>query len=301
MEQIAGRNQDFMADFVTIKTNAKINLYLNVTGKRNDGYHLLESVMQSISLYDIVNIKKNETNAIRIICNQPNIPCDNSNIAYKAAEAFFRSTYINKIGVDISIKKNIPSQAGLGGGSADGAAVLAGLNLLCETHLNLNQLCTIGSKIGADVPFCLVGGTAHCTGIGDIIKPLNNLPECYIVIGKGDKGISTACAYKEIDSRNLMNKSGIDVYNIFNNSNLSESCSVCSNIFEEVAGINDVSTIKQIMTSYNALTAHMSGSGSAVYGIFTDKQLAEQCCIKLKKDGFFTALCNPENKGYYFI
>lgn len=288
-----------MTELISIKANAKINLYLNVTAKRNDGYHLIESVMQSISLYDIVNIKKNDTDTIRINCNHPDIPCDNSNIAYKAAEAFFKSSSIKRIGIDISIEKNIPSQAGLGGGSADGAAVLAGLNQLCETHLTINQLCTIGSKIGADIPFCLIGGTALCTGVGDVIKSLNNLTECYIVIGKGDKGISTSSAYSEIDARNLMNKSDIDVYNIFNNSNLSEISLGCYNVFEEVAGLDKVNTIKKILTSYNALTAHMSGSGSAVYGIFTDKHNAEQCCIKLKKDGYFTALCNPDNKGCY--
>ena len=170
-------------DSVTLNAYAKINLYLDITGRRTDGYHTIETVMHSISLCDTVEITK-ITGETEIICSDSSIPCDKSNIAYKCAAAFFEHTGISGSNVRISIIKRIPSQAGMGGGSADGAAVLKGLNKLYCTGLSLQELCDIGVKTGADIPFCIVGGCGYCTGIGEEISPLPLLSGT-VLIGKG--------------------------------------------------------------------------------------------------------------------
>ena len=175
---------------LVLSAKAKINIYLDVTGKRADGYHLLETVMHTVSLCDTVTLTKTDRSGIEISCSEPLIPCNEKNIAYKCAAAFFEKTGISGGSVSIDIIKRIPSQAGMGGGSADGAAVLTGLDRLFETDLSENELVSIGAKIGADIPFCIKGGCGYCTGIGEIIEPLPAIRGC-VLIGKGKAGIST--------------------------------------------------------------------------------------------------------------
>ncbi|MGN1138461.1 MAG: 4-(cytidine 5'-diphospho)-2-C-methyl-D-erythritol kinase, partial [Ruminococcus sp.] len=151
---------------IKVKAPAKINLSLDVIKKRPDGYHDVAMVMQSVSLYDYVTVETNDTDKINIFCDYPDVPCDERNIAYKACQAFFDYVKMDINGVDVTIEKNIPTQAGLAGGSADGAAVIVALNKLFDTHLKSKELCEIGSKIGADVPFCIVGGTKLAKGTG---------------------------------------------------------------------------------------------------------------------------------------
>lgn len=274
---------------ITLDAYAKINLHLDVTGKRDDGYHLLETVMHTISLADTVTIEKKES-GISVFCSDKNIPCDERNIAYKCTDAFFKEAGISDCGVSITIEKRIPSQAGMGGGSTDGAAVLKGLNELFETGFSEEKLCEIGAKLGADIPFCIVGGCGYCTGIGEIISPLPRL-EGIVVIGKGSKGVSTAEAFKKIDSSPRVTNY-IDIKSLFSdNTDLKSAAPLLVNIFDKVTELDEVSLIKKIMTDGGAYFSAMTGSGSAVFGIFDEIEDAERVCHSLKTMGFFSHIC----------
>ncbi|MGN1480720.1 4-(cytidine 5'-diphospho)-2-C-methyl-D-erythritol kinase, partial [Porcipelethomonas sp.] len=183
---------------IKVKASAKINLTLDVTGKTDNGYHLIESIFQSIGIYDYLTISKTEYGII-LSCDTPGIPCDSSNIAYKAAKLFLDETGIDS-GVKIDIEKHIPSQAGLGGGSSDGAGVLFSMNRLFGTGMSVSDLAEIGKKVSADTTFFLYGGTAFVQGTGEIINSIRYIPPVNIVVAKGQSGISTPQAYKLIDS-----------------------------------------------------------------------------------------------------
>lgn len=278
---------------ITIKSNAKINLGLDIVGKRDDGYHLLKTVMQSVSLCDILKIEKSDT--ISVECSDINIPLSEENLAYKAAKAFFSETKI-KGGAHIFIEKNIPSQAGLGGGSADAAGTVYALNKLYETDLSDEQLCKIGAKVGSDVPFCIVGGTMLCEGVGEILTPLKNISEHTILIAKGKSGISTVEAYKTYDKLNGINHPDIDMLvNAINNGE--NFCHYCKNVLELTAFLSSVDEIKETMTEFGAQISAMTGSGSAVFGIFENNTLAEKCCQEFKKTGIFAFISIPRDKG----
>jgi 4-diphosphocytidyl-2-C-methyl-D-erythritol kinase len=280
---------------------AKINLALHITGKRPDGYHTLKTVMQSISLCDIVTVTLTENaGKIEISCTDKTIPCDEKNIAYKAAEVYFSETKIQDKGAKVHIEKHIPSQAGLGGGSADGAAVFAALNKLCGDALTVDELCKIAAKVGADVPFCIKGGTALCEGIGEIITPMPPLPKCNIVIGKGETGVSTKDAYTAIDALESTAACDFDITAFDGQIHpLEQIASACSNIFELVINNPEIKQIKEIMLAHGAYCAVMSGSGSAVYGIFdfADEDKAEKCRAELERNGFFGEKCLAVERG----
>lgn len=277
-------------DSLVLNAKAKINLYLDVTGKRADGYHLLETVMHTVSLCDTVTLTKTGRSGIEISCSDPLIPCNEKNIAYKCAAAFFDKTGISSRGVSIDIIKRIPSQAGMGGGSADGAAVLTGLDRLFETGLSEGELISIGARIGADIPFCIKGGCGYCTGIGEIIEPLPAICGC-VLIGKGQAGISTAEAFGKIDS--LGSGIGIPgIKKIFGNvSSLTDIASYCRNIFDDVTSLEEVTDIKRIMKENGAVCSAMTGSGSAVFGLFEPENVAFKAQEVLKQKNYFTALC----------
>lgn len=277
-------------DSLVLNAKAKINLYLDVTGKRADGYHLLETVMHTVSLCDTVTLTKTGSSGIEISCSDPLIPCNEKNIAYKCAAAFFDKTGISSRGVSIDIIKRIPSQAGMGGGSADGAAVLTGLNRLFETGLSESELLSIGARIGADIPFCIKGGCGYCTGIGEVIEPLPAICGC-VLIGKGQAGISTAEAFGKIDS--LGSGIGITgIKQIFGNvSLLTDIAPFCRNIFDDVTSLEEVTDIKRIMTENGAVCSAMTGSGSAVFGLFESEAGAADALEVLKQKKYFTALC----------
>lgn len=278
---------------ITIKSNAKINLGLDIVGKRDDGYHLLKTVMQSVSLCDILKIEKSD--AISVECSDKNIPFSEENLAYKAAKAFFSETKI-KSGAHIFIEKNIPSQAGLGGGSADAAGTIYALNKLYKTYLSDEQLCKIGAKVGSDVPFCIVGGTMLCEGVGEILTPLKNIYEHTILIAKGKSGISTVEAYKTYDKLNGINHPDIDMLvNAINNEE--NFYHYCKNVLELTAFLSSVDEIKETMTEFGAHVSAMTGSGSAVFGIFENKTLAEKCCQEFKKSGIYAFVSTPTDKG----
>lgn len=282
---------------ITITAPAKINLTLDVTGRRADGYHTISSIMQSVSLSDTVYISKAEA-VISVDCSDNSLPCGEGNIAYKAAREFFSYTEITS-GASVKIEKHIPLQAGLGGGSADAAAVIVGLNELFDTRLSLEQLCEIGAKIGADVPFCTVGGTKLCQGIGEIISYVPPLENCFIIIAKGKSGISTKKAYAKIDSLETQT-ADISLYD----GSLASVKKIGRNIFEQVAENEDVPKLKKLMAECGAEYTAMSGSGSAVFGLFAlsrQKNAAGQCARLLRSKGYFAEACIGLSYGAKFI
>ena len=282
---------------IILEAPAKINLTLEVTGKRADGYHTISSLMQSISLCDRISAEHTDGSEILAECSTDEIPSGNKNIAYKAAEAFFEYSGIERRGIRISIDKEIPSQAGLGGGSSDAAAVLCGMNRLFETGYSAEELCRIGVTVGADVPFCIVGGTKWCKGIGEIISEAPPLQDCYIVIGKGSEGISTKEAYERIDSLGFSEDFSSNGYD----GTIDSVLKIGRNIFEEVSDLESVSEIKKICLSCGAEYSEMSGSGSAVFGIFPEADKARNAAEILSKNGYFGSICQPINYGAYFL
>lgn len=277
-------------DSIKVKTSAKINLSLDVVGRKPDGYHLIESIFQSVNIYDIITVSKTE-NGIHLTCNEPEIPCDSRNIAYKAARLFLDKTGI-KSGINIHIEKHIPSQAGLGGGSSDGAGVLYAMNTLFDTNIDICDLAKLGANISADTAFFIYGGTAFVQGIGEIINPIRLLPPIELVIAKGRSGISTPEAYKMIDE--LSEPNHIDTHKLLkaiDKGKFMYHCNCCGNIFEQVTSIIDVFDIKKRMLANGAENAVMSGSGSAVFGIFKDFEAAAKCSEKLKNIYPFAVHC----------
>lgn len=264
---------------VRIEAPAKINLYLDILKKRTDGYHEVEMIMQTVSLFDVVTIRKTDDCDISLTCTCKIADRPQDNAAYIAAEKFFAHTKIENPGVNISLQKKIPQGAGLAGGSADAAAVLIGLDRLFCTGLPKNELAKIGEQIGADVPFCIYGGTMLATGTGTILKPLPAIPKCWIIIVKPIFSVSTKGAYEASDRCAAMPRpqtaSGLisaikaeDLHGISKN---------LYNRFESVLNLEEVSEIKGMLNKNGALNSCMTGTGSAVYGIFDDAEKAQIC------------------------
>lgn len=286
---------------ITLKAPAKINLILDIVGKRKDGYHNLRSVMQTISIFDYVTLtvngEKTELPDISITCNVPDIPADKRNIAYKSCCAYIKSVgEIPFDSIEIYIDKHIPSGAGLAGGSADGAAVLLGLNRLCGDLLSTDELCKIGAAVGADVPFCIVGGTALCEGIGDKVTPLKPLPKCEILVVKPDISISTPLSYKRFDELENPRLSDSDKFmTALNSGDLKAISKTLSNSLEDVTSDGIIQDIKSEMLMSGALGSVMTGSGSAVFGIFDSECKVKQCADKFR-GRMFCEICLPNKK-----
>ncbi len=287
-----------MQDSVSVRTPAKINLSLDILGKRYDGYHFVKTIMQTVSIFDELKIELNELNEIRIFCDAPGIPCDSSNLVYKAAIAFFEHIQVQPVGIDITIEKKIPSMAGLAGGSSDAAGMIVALNRLMETELSDDELYDIGEKIGADVPFCINGGTALAEGVGDILNQLPDIPECYILIVKPDFNISTPEAYKKFDSLEYAQSSELEeLVASITIQDLEKMSGLLFNAFEYAIDNDEIFKIKEEMIDAGALGALMSGSGSAVYGIFDKKKYASKCAEALEERYSFAQVCTPHNGG----
>ena len=277
---------------VTVLTPAKINLTLDIVGTRADGYHLLESLFQSVGIYDTVTARKRWRKGIVLQADECNCPAE-KNTAYKAAAAFLQYTGIRK-GVHLSLSKSIPQQAGMGGGSADAAGVLVALNRLFKTGLTTAQLCEIGLTVGADVPFCVAGGTACVTGIGEELQSLPPLPDCAIVVAQPAEGISTKEAYAAVDKAAILarpdNAAAIAALKA---GDLPGVCAQAVNVFESATELAGVKDIRRRMEQYNPLCSQMTGSGSCVFAIFDNDEAAEACVEDLKKDYPTAFICDP--------
>lgn len=284
---------------ITLEAYAKINLYLDVTSKRSDGYHNIESVMQTVSLSDTVTVSIDENADSKSIIqhfSNSDLPCDETNLCYKAAVAYFKHYGIENYAVEISVEKRIPEAAGLAGGSADAAAVIRALALLCENNSSDEKLCEIGLAVGSDVPFCIIGGTCAVTGRGESVTKLEPLTGVYAVISKSaNESVSTKEAYARIDSNcsNSMPSIPFDAYiNAVCSGDTVNIAEGAYNIFQNVMSDTLVDTYKIIDTlkQSGALCSLMSGSGPSVFGIFETKKLAEKACEDLKKS-YFAAFC----------
>jgi len=282
---------------IKIKAAAKVNLTLEITGKKSDGYHDIRSIMQSVGLFDIVTLFENNSEKITVSCNRSDIPCDDSNIVCKCAKAFYKRSGRKCDGLHIDIQKNIPAQAGLAGGSADGAAVIVGLNELCGRPFSQNELEVMGGSSGADISFCIHGGTVLCEGIGTTLTPLDNIPKCWFVLIKPPVGISTAQAYKAVDSKPYISaRSSEKMLSVIDD--VTKIGQLLQNDFEDALNISELLNIKrEILTFEGALGACMSGSGSTVFGLFSEYDKAAACANAFK-DRFKDVFTVPaENYG----
>lgn len=291
-----------MQDSISVRTPAKINLSLDILGKRYDGYHFVKTIMQTVSVFDEITVEPNEVNEIRIFCDTQGIPCDCNNLAYKAAIAFFEHIDSSPSGIDITIAKNVPAMAGLAGGSSNAAGMIVALNELMETNLSISELCDIGEKIGADVPFCIVGGTALAEGVGDILNQLPNIPECYILIVKPELNISTPEAYAKFDMLDVPKSSEFDdMIAAIAMQDIEKISSLLFNALEYAADCDEITRIKDEMIEMGAMGALMSGSGSAVYGIFEKKRYASKCAEAFSQKYDFVEVCTPHYGGVDII
>ena len=283
---------------ITINANAKINLSLNILDKRSDGYHNIESIMQSVSLCDVLTVALTSENNMVVETDNAELQNSEQNIAVKAAQHFFSYNNILHTGVHVKIYKKIPIAAGLAGGSADAAATLVALNHLCDTRLSLQELIEIGMKVGSDVPFCIMGGTALVQGIGERLTKLANMPECYTVIVKAGQKASTANAYTKFDEAGkTFDCDTQGIINAIGQKNLVEISDKLYNAFEETEKLNSIELIKAKLIFFGASGASLSGSGPSVFGIFDDKLKAEDCANKLKLDFKQVFLCKTMPKG----
>ena len=288
-----------MSDTISKKAYAKINLFLKVSGARTDGYHDIETVMQQISLYDNVMVTSLPTQEgdrrITIECSEKSLPTDRTNIAYRCAAAFFDHFDIKEYNIKIYIDKKIPIAAGLAGGSTDGAAVLELLNTITKTNASLTELCNIGKKVGADIPFCLTGKTASAFGIGEIIKPIkipSLLNYSILLIFPGD-GVSTKEAYALLDKHPSM--SDYDISSVISELERGEIPYSVFNSFESVILPihKSARSAKELLLSCGAKLAMMSGSGPSVFGLFDSPETLQNAYELTKKRGFLAFICYP--------
>lgn len=266
-------------DTLILHAPAKVNLSLDITGRRADGYHTLRSVFQTVSLFDTLTITKiNADTPFSISCNIEGIPCDERNLVTKAAMALLGES---PCGVRIHLEKQIPSQAGMGGGSADCAAALLGIRRLLGLNVSDAALHSIAAKLGADVPFFLVGGTVLAEGIGDVLTPLDPAPTHILVIAKGGEGISTPMAYKQIDALTtpLVPYTDGVLQHLYGSAE--ELFSACGNAFDAVADNEETKLIRKIMCEHGANPV-LSGSGAAVFCGMSDLSSAQACVDALK-------------------
>ncbi len=285
---------------LTMRSYAKINLSLDVLGRLPNGYHEIKTIMQTVSLHDVIRITKRDA-GISVASSLKFLPTDGENLAYAAAEAFFRETKIAG-GAEIYLEKHIPVGAGLAGGSGNAAAVLAGLNRLYEAKLPKRKLCEIGEKLGADVPYCLLGGTRLAEGIGEKLSRLPSLPDCHIVLVKPRFSVSTKWAYENLDARENLNHPDSDaLIAALREGDLKGVCAAMGNVLEEVTMPHHpmLVVIKDRLYALGALGAMMSGSGPTVFAIFDDEEKASEAKREMRADYGTAYVCRVVNSCNY--
>lgn len=282
---------------ISLRAMAKINLSLDVTGTRPDGYHDLRMVMQSVRLSDRISVSPTRAPGVRLKTNLRYLPSDQTNLAARAAGLVMEECGIRD-GVFIDLEKHIPVAAGLAGGSSDAAAVLVAMNLLFHLKLSDDDLRRLGVRLGADVPFCLLRGTALAEGIGEVLTPLPPLPDCRILIAKPDLHVSTKAVFSALQMTDRIAHPDTDgQVQAVRGGDLRKVCGFCGNVLETVTEVRYpvISRIKKIMAQYGALVSMMSGSGPSVFGIFDDERKAENArdALSAGRDASFVALTWP--------
>lgn len=263
---------------------AKINLTLDVLGVRPDGYHDLKSVMQTVFFSDDVEIDIGTGKPWCLKCEAEGVPLDERNLAWKAAQVFFDAVNIDPNGIEIRIRKRIPSQAGLGGGSSDAAAVFRALNNHYAMPLTTQALADLSAKVGSDVPFCVLGGTVMVEGRGEFVRKLPDMPNCTIVICKPEFPVSTPALYRKLDECVISKHPDNDAMEAaILAGDLIAIAENVHNVFDPVVAAEhpEIDHIKSVCAEYGALAQQMSGSGSAVFGIFPDMQTGNAAYIAL--------------------
>lgn len=271
---------------IRLKARAKINLTLDVTGKREDGYHLLRSIMQTVSLYDGICMKPNSTGEIVIKSNLPWLPTDHRNLAYRAAE-LMRNKFSIKEGVFIEIDKRIPVAAGLAGGSADCAAVLVGMNRLFGLGLSMKDLEGLAFLLGSDIPYCVQRGTVLAEGVGEVLTPIKNpCPMCYIVLAKLPVSVSTATVYRGLAWESIETHPDTEgMIQAMADEDISKMGRLLGNVLEEVTipMHPQIAVIKEELVHLGAEGALMSGSGPTVFGLFREEENAKKAATAIRK------------------
>ena len=270
---------------IELKALAKINLGLDVLGKRENGYHDVRMIMQSIYLYDDVKIEKTEESGIFLETNLHFLPTDSSNIAYKAAQMLLEEFDISQ-GVKIGLNKHIPVAAGLAGGSSNAAAVLFGMNRLFALHLTQEELMERGVKLGADVPYCIMRGTVLAEGIGEQLHKLPAMPKCTVLIAKPPVSVSTKMVYEALDAKEILVHPDIDgLIQGLEQGSLRRVASCMGNVLEDVTipMYPVIDKIKEEMQACGALNALMSGSGPTVFGLFENRADARKAQARIRE------------------
>lgn len=286
---------------IQLNAMAKINLGLDVVRRREDGYHEVKMVMQTVNLYDKVKITVTDTLGITVTTNLSFLPVNENNIVYKAANLLINDFNLEK-GVAIDLEKHIPVAAGMAGGSTDGAAVLYGMNRLFDLNLSKEKLMEYGLKLGADVPYCIMRGTALSVGIGEVLTPLPGMPACHILIAKPSISVSTKWVYENLHANELKTHPDIDgVVDSIKAGDLYGLCDRLENVLETVT-VKEypiIEEIKRFMKDHGAVNALMSGSGPTVFGIYDDYNVAKEAYDAIKKTDLARQvfLTRPFNTG----
>ena len=278
------------------KAYAKLNLSLDVVARREDGFHELAMLMQTVSVCDDLSLSLDDTGIVKAACNLHFIPTDERNLAVRAARCYLEEIGEEDKGVRIRMDKHIPVGAGMGGGSADAAAVLRGLNRLFDERLTRRELEALASRVGSDVAFCVAGGSSLAKGRGEILTDLADLPDCRFVIAKPEFSISTPELYKKLDSVPLRrHPDTAGLLQSIEAGDLREICRRMYNVFEDVPDrrMRTVGEIKGVLLDHGALSAMMTGTGSAVFGVFDDETAARAAQERLGSEYRFCMLAQP--------
>ncbi len=273
---------------VTVNAPAKINIFLDILGKLENGYHSLFMIMQSVKLNDILTVSKTKKDIV-VICNIDSIPTNEQNTVFKAAKYFFDYCNIDG-GAEIKIEKNIPCEAGLAGGSSDAAATLRALNQLYDTNLSLQDLIKLSLKVGSDVPFCMEGGTQLAQNTGGILSKLPPI-DCYVVLVKPEISVSTKKAYDLADINHIYHPDCIGMLDACEKGDFDNICKLAGNVFEQFIEVPERVEIKKIMRECGCSLAQMSGSGPTIFGLFkkeSDAKKAYETLLTEFKSVFLT-------------
>lgn len=290
-------------DRLELKALGKINLGLDVLGRRENGYHDVRMVMQTVYLYDRIIMKKSKTPGIRLETNLYYLPVNENNLAYQAAQMLMDEFHIEE-GVSIQLDKHIPVAAGMAGGSSNAAVVLFGMNRMFSLGLSQKELMERGVKLGADVPYCIMRGTVLAEGIGEILTPLSPMPKCYVLIAKPAISVSTKMVYEKLDSHEIEDHPDIDgILAGLKAGDLKKVAGSMGNVLERVTvdAYPVIDQIKKMMIKEGALNAMMSGSGPTVFGIFEEKATARKAAdairdARLTKQVYVTNIHNARRK-----
>ncbi len=285
---------------ITRKAYAKINLGLDVIGRRDDGYHLVRMIMQNVDIYDTLTFRAKSGGDICLISGSDKVPSDENNLVYKVARQL-KDEYDVQEGADIKLEKRIPVAAGMAGGSTDAAAAYLALNELWGLKLSRERLCELAVKLGADIPYCIIGGTALSEGIGEKLTTIKDVPDCHLVVAKPDIDVSTGWVYRELDSHEIDKHPDIDgIRKAIEDGDLRGMCTLIDNVLERVTiskyGI--IREIEELLEENGAIKAFMTGSGPTVFAVYDDPAKAEQGYEAIKKsvlapEIFLTKPINP--------